>query len=131
MVLHNSKACSNQEEVMRQGFTHYSVDFWISMKFENCEFIQKSQQYQTILTYFMSGKTNAVKFCPFIEPMASGLWPLPLILIVCILAHIKINRCVIISTLSFVSVLRFSLCRSYLISIGSPRNIFFRIFSQS
>jgi len=49
----------------------------------------------------MTGNTNAVKFCPFIEPMASGLWPLPSILIVCILAHIKINRCVIISTLSF------------------------------
>ena len=51
----------------------------------------------------MTGKTNAVKFCPFIEPMASGLWPLPSIMIVCILAHVKINRCVIISTLSFVS----------------------------
>ena len=103
IVLHNSKACSETKENMRQGFTKYSLEFWTPRCNGPCESICKSQQYQTVLTYFMTGKTHSIKFCPFIEPMASGLWPLPLILIVCILAHVKTNRCVIVSTLSFVS----------------------------
>ena len=103
IVLHNSKACSNQEENMRQGLTIFNKCVFFCYTCICCDSIRKSQQYQTVITYFMSGKTNSIKFCPFIEPMASGLWPLPFILIVCSLAHIKISRCVIISTLSFVS----------------------------
>ena len=35
IVLHNSKACSNQEEIIRKGFISYIVDFWKYVIFEN------------------------------------------------------------------------------------------------